>query len=208
MRASLSAVSINGSWTFMFVRDLAAPLRCTPNDLYIEQASAPNDAGAPDTIEAGDVARVGAVLAEFQSAAQIDTLAGALDWTLERTLIALEQLERLLEPPGNTSLGITTRTSNSASPHGGAHAAAAALTNATYANDGPDITEARLLGSLCEPASTRAHKQTTRLVVARLHAGGLIDLTPMAAGELASGLRNGDDPKLSELARYNLVLDD
>jgi hypothetical protein len=44
----------------------------------------------PDMIEPGDASTIGAVLAEFQSAAQIDTLAGALDWTLERTLLALE----------------------------------------------------------------------------------------------------------------------
>ena len=80
-----------------FVRDLAAMLGHTIDELRPDPEPEP---GPPDLPASSDARQVGAVLARLDAPVQIDTLALRLGWTAERLLVALDDLEPLAELSG------------------------------------------------------------------------------------------------------------
>lgn len=81
-----------------FVRDLASALGRDISELLA--ADVPEALEDPDAVDAGDVARIGAVLAADGGHVQIDVATQALRWTRARTLVALHSLDEGLRPVG------------------------------------------------------------------------------------------------------------
>ena len=93
-----------------------------------------------------------------------------------------------------------------------ADATAAVIAGSSLAEDGPDLLETRLLAKLATAGPVHAYGAKSRLAVMRLAAAGFID-TGVITGERpandrgAEGAEGAEGARLTELARFNLVLD-
>jgi len=189
--------------TLAFLNQLASILGVTIAELTYDPVAVPTQPTA-DTIESDDPATVGAVLAQTHSAVQLDTLATALIWTLPRVLLALDQLDTLLEPTGqrlcwhhDTHVQLANRPV--------ADTTAAVVAASTLSENGPDLPEARLLAKLATTGPVHSHLES-RFAVMRLSAAGFID-TSVITGDRPANDRGAEGARLTELARFNLVLD-
>lgn len=84
-----------------FVHELATALGRDVADLLPDTPPGPDQESRPDDrVEAGDVEKVGALLASDGGQVHIDIAAQALGWSRARTLVALHNLEGRLRPTG------------------------------------------------------------------------------------------------------------
>lgn len=188
------------------VRDLARAIGTTPDDLLTDEPSTPASPAVPDAVEDGDVATVGAVLAEMQELVAVDTLAWSLRWTSARTLVALDRLEVELGAVGqrlrwlhDTMVGICA-----IRPDDTVLDAAASR---SVAEEGIAPREASVLARMIERPQHRL-RDIPIVTLRRFRRAGLIhtDVVDDPAERKAAG-RNCEGARLTDLARYNLVLD-
>ena len=125
---------------------------------------------------------------------------------LARTLLALERLELLLEPTGqrlawhhDNYVQLATHDSVKAT---------AGLAMRTFATDGPELPETRLLARLAEPNRKRPSVGSVRYILGRLVSAGLVDVSALPDEHVALAGRGADEPRLTELAPTTLYLAD
>ena len=181
--------------TLAFVRDLTSLLGVTLADLLPDRADP--EPYVSDVIEPGDPAAVGAVLASFQMPMGIDRLAVALCWTLERTLVALDALDGLLEPTGQR-LAWHSDYRVQLAAHQMPEATARAAVS-TLAEDGIDLTQARLLAKVADAGRPGALGPVSRFAVLSLEKAGLIDCSVLPAS--SANTSHAEDHRLTVLAR-------
>lgn len=189
--------------SLLFVRDLASTLGVSVAELILDTAQDPTADTPDDTISSDDVRTVGALLSCQIAAVAVDALADTLHWTIERTLIALHELEDLLPPAGQRLVWLLdTHVQISPADH---HQAAAGLSRRNLYDRGIDQAQARLIARLATIGPAHRLGDIDRLSLRELEQSGLVE-TGVLPGGRPIGNRTAEGARLTDAARFNLVL--
>lgn len=193
--------------TVSFIVDLAHALGLDPVDLI--EPPAPTTPG--DLVDTTDAATAGSILAETAGWADIDDLTDALDWTLGRTLVALDALDAALCASGQRLAWLADREVRIVGKATERHAVAK-VTGRHIERRGVTRDEAMTLHLLVEGRSrapVAALGPAMRMSLARLGAAELIQTDVPVHDQYQQTKLEGDEKlRLSDDARFNLCIDD
>jgi len=182
-----------------FIVDLADTLGVTVAELCVTPTSC--DASTdPDVVATDDVAAVGALLSTAGATVSVDAIAVALGWTLERTLLALDGLDRSLPGIGQRLAWLNT-THVAVCPAPVDVDTATVVARRSLAETGVNSDEATVMLKVLEHQSVAA-VTANPVTVNRLYAAGFLEF----ADNDAAGRPNR--AVLTDAATFNLVLDD
>lgn len=191
-----------------FVRDLARALGTDVDDLLESSTAAQHHTvgSVEDVADPNDASAVGALLAETQELMAVDTIAWALGWTSARTLLALDELEQRLASVGqrlqwlqDSMVGVAACRLYDEVLH--------AAASRSIATDGISPREASVLARMLERSHHRM-RDIPKITLRRFRRAGFFDTGVVEnADERKEAGRNCEGARLTEYARYNLVLD-
>lgn len=189
--------------TLAFVDDLTKSLGCTITDLLADQPT-PTPPNNPDNVTNNDPATVGAVLATNGGPVHIDTLATSLNWTLERLNIALDTLETRLAATGQR-LAWHLDTHVALSPLDVPAPILKQVARQGILDEGLTFSELRCLIEIATNGPRLYRRAWPRVLILRLADANLLNIAILPTKQPND--RNSEAARLTDICRYNLVLD-
>lgn len=160
---------------------------------------------APDGAADDDPATVGAVLAASGGRAHIDALATALGWTLERTRLALDDLEPRVRAAGMRLVWFADTEVLLAPADGHDEVTAAHLSRAVEVA-GVNVTEFHVIRQLAQSGPVKHWAGSDARLLARLVAAGLVRAG--RTGATGHKGRQRTEVALTDRTLYDLCLDE
>ncbi len=183
-----------------FLVDLAEALGVSVTQLFAGGESVVPRSACGDVCDETDPAAVGSVLASTSDWVIVDDIADALGWTLERTFVALDTLAERLAPVGQRLAWLNDREVRLAGDVDD-EPAVRRVTRRAVETFGLQQEEAFVVALAANGGHTARHRYTL-MTLRRLVRAGLITTAPVVDG------KQDDGPRLTDLARFNLFLDE